>query len=179
MVHIFALGSLVTEALGASERLLEMGIMANVIVITSQDLLLGIQGHETGYRHLIEGLSINADLHAVPTSDVSSTEVVSLAARRVPLVAVCDGEAGLVDNIGSIVGVKQRTLGVRKFSKCGRPSEIYHLQEIDATAIVDACGQVLSETALEDLQLSPALLQQLAGKPAAAKEDWRTLWKQS
>ncbi|MFT5080991.1 MAG: pyruvate dehydrogenase E1 component, partial [Planctomycetota bacterium] len=176
VVHIFALGSLVTEALGASERLFDMGILANVIVITSQDLLLGIQGHETGYRHLIEGLGINANLHAVPTSGVNSTDIVSLAARRVPIVAVCDGEAGLVDNIGSIIGVKQRTLAVRKFSKCGRPSEVYNLQEIDAAAIVDACGQALSETALEDLQLSPALLQQLAGKPVAAKEDWRALW---
>ena len=70
-----------------------------------------------------------------------------------------------------------RTLAVRKFSKCGRPSDIYNLQEIDATAVVEACGQALSETALEDLQLSPALLQQLAGKPAAAKKDWRQLWQ--
>ena len=179
VVHIFALGSLVTEALGASERLLDLGILANVIVITSQDMLLGIQGHENGYRHLTEGLGINADLHAVPATGINSTNVVSLAARRVPIVAVCDGEAGLVDNIGSIIGVKQRTLAVREFSKCGRPSEVYNLQGIDAAAIVDACGQVLSETALEDLQLSPALLQQLAGKPVAAKEDWRALWPQA
>ena len=78
--------------------------MANVIVITSQDMLLGIQGHGDGYRHLTEGLGINADLHAVPATGISSTDVVSLAARRVPIIAVCDGEAGLVDNIGSIIG---------------------------------------------------------------------------
>ncbi len=176
VVHLFALGSLATEALEASERLLEIGIFANVIVITSQDLLLGIQGEEDDYKHLTKTLGINGDLHAVPTRGAATPEFVSLAARRVPIVAVCDGEAGLVDNIGSIVGVKQRTLAVRKFSKCGRPSDVYALQNIDASAIVEAVGRALSETALEELQLSPSLLAQLAGRAAAPKQDWRELW---
>ena len=175
VVQLFALGSVATEALAASERLHDLGIFANVIVITSQDLLLGIQGEEDGYRHLTGRLAVDGDLHAVPTQPAGA-EVVSLAARRVPIVAVCDGEAGLVDNIGSIVGVKQRTLAVRRFSKCGRPDQIYGYQDIDADAIVDAAGQALSETALEDLRLSPALLDQLAGRPASPRPDWRELW---
>lgn len=177
VVHLFALGSLVTEALEASERLLKIGIYANVIVITSQDLLLGIQGEADDYKHLTEALGINGDLHAVPLRGAASPEMVSLAARRIPIVAVCDGEAGLVDNIGSIVGVKQRTLAVRKFSKCGRPSDVFALQNIDAAAIVEAAGQALSETALENLQLSQSLLAQHAGLAAAPKQDWRELWQ--
>jgi pyruvate dehydrogenase E1 component len=101
--------------------------------------------------------------------------LVSLAGRRVPCVAVCDGEAGLLDNIGSIVGVKQVTLAVRKFSKCGRPDEVYKYQSIDRDSIVEACGRVLSETALENLEVSPALLERLAGR-APARTDWRDLW---
>lgn len=176
VVHVFALGSVATEALTASEKLAELGIFANVIVVTSQDLLLGIQGEEDGYQHLCEGLGIDGNLHAVPTHAPGKSELVSLAARRVPIVAVCDGEAGLVDNIGSIVGVKQRTLAVRRFSKCGRPSQIYEYQSIDANSIIEAVGQALSETALEDLSISPALLEELAGRPREPRADWRTLW---
>jgi len=89
---------------------------------------------------------------------------------------VCDGEAGLVDNIGSIVGVKQVTLAVRKFSKCGRPDEVFEYQHLDAASIVEACGKVLSETALEDLRVSPALLERLAGRVHDTRRDWRELW---
>jgi pyruvate dehydrogenase E1 component len=175
VVKLFALGSVTTEALEASDRLLELGIFADVIVITSGDLLLGIQAEADGYAHLRERLDISGDLFAVARPS-SAAEALSLAARRVPIVAVCDGEAGLVDNIGSIIGVKQRTLAVRKFSKCGRPSDVYGYQHLDTDAIVDAAGQALSETALEDLSLSPALLAELAGRPTPARPDWRELW---
>lgn len=177
VVKVFAMGAVATEALAASEALLERGIFADVIVITNGDLLLGIPAELDGYAHLREGLGISGDLYAVPNRVEGQAEAISLAARRVPIVAVCDGEAGLVDNIGSIVGVKQRTLAVRRFSKCGRPSEVYDFQSIDKDAIIEAAGQVLSETALEDLQLSPALLDQLAGRQPAERPDWRELWQ--
>ena len=92
-----------------------------------------------------------------------------------PIVAVCDGEAGLLDNIGSIVGVKQVTLAVRKFSKCGRPDQVYGLHHLDSDSIVEACGRVLSETALEDLRVPRELLERLAGR-APQRADWRALW---
>jgi pyruvate dehydrogenase E1 component len=91
-------------------------------------------------------------------------------------VAVCDGEAGLLDNIGSIVGVKQETLAVRKFSKCGRPDQVFVYQHLDGDSIVEACGKVLAETALEDLRVSPALLERLAGRSTAPRPPWRELW---
>lgn len=176
VVHVFAMGSVTTEALEAAQVLLARGIYANVIVVTSPELLLGILGDQDGYRHLRETLGVSGDLFAVAGAGASEAGLISLAGRRVPCVAVCDGEAGLLDNIGSIVGVKQLTLAVRKFSKCGRPDQVYAYQHLDAAAIVEACGQVLSETALEELRVSPALLARLAGRPAAPRPDWRTLW---
>jgi pyruvate dehydrogenase E1 component len=90
---------------------------------------------------------------------------------------VCDGEAGLLDNIGSIVGVRQETLAVRKFSKCGRPAEVFKYQHLDADSIAEACGKVLSETALEDIRVSSATLDRVAGAPRhAGIGDWRELW---
>ncbi|MBL8858255.1 MAG: pyruvate dehydrogenase [Planctomycetes bacterium] len=176
VVHVFAMGSLVTEALAAAKELLEKGIFANVIAVSSPELLLGILGEQDGYEHLKNGLEINGDLYAVQGAGDSEAGLVSLAGRRIPIVAVCDGEAGLLDNIGSIVGVKQVTLAVRKFSKCGRPDEVYAYQHLDAHSIVEACGRVLSETALEDLRVSPALLERLAGRTSDTRRDWRALW---
>jgi pyruvate dehydrogenase E1 component len=180
VVRIFAMGSVATEALDASRKLRERGIFADVIAVSSPELLLGILGEKDGYRHLTERLEVDGDLHAVPGPDRSASEsdLVSIAGRRVPIVAVCDGEAGLLDNIGSIVGVRQKTLAVRKFSKCGRPDEVYAYQHLDAASIVEACGQVLSETALEDLRVPASLLERrAAGVPE--RKDWRELWPDS
>jgi pyruvate dehydrogenase E1 component len=176
VVHVFALGSVATEAVAAARKLLERGIFANVIVISSPELLLGILGEHDGYKHLREGLEIDGDLHAVAREVSGDSELVSIAARRVPVVALCDGEAGLVDNIGSIVGVKQVTLAIRKFSKCGRPDEVYGLHHLDADSIVEACGKALAETALEDLRIPRDVLERAAGREQAPRRDWRELW---
>ncbi|MCE9593563.1 MAG: pyruvate dehydrogenase [Planctomycetes bacterium] len=176
VVHLFSLGSPTTEALEASKVLSERGVFANVIVVSSPDLLLGILGEQDGYRHLLESLAIDGDLHATAGATDDDASLVSIAGRRVPIVAVCDGEAGLLDNLGSIVGVKQQTLAVRKFSKCGRPDQVYRYQHIDCDSIVEACGHVLSETALEDLHVSPTMLERLAGRAPQRTRDWRSLW---
>jgi pyruvate dehydrogenase E1 component len=178
VVRVFAMGSVATEAIAASRALLEKGVFADVIVVSSPELLLGILGEKNGYRHLRESLGVTGDLCAVPSPGrlAEEAEVVSLAGRRVPIVAVCDGEAGLLDNIGSIVGVRQVTLAVRKFSKCGRPDEVYAYQHLDAASIVEACGRALSETALEDLRISTSVLERLAGLVDGPRRDWRELW---
>jgi pyruvate dehydrogenase E1 component len=176
VVELLAMGSLVMEAVQAAEELLERGVFANVTVVTSQDLLLGIQAEQDGYRHLTSGLGFSGDLHAVAGAGDTEAGMVSLAARRVPIVAVCDGEAGILDNAGSVVGVKQVTLAVRKFSKCGRPVDVFQYQHLDPASIAEACGQALSLTALEDLRISPNLLERLAGRTPAGGRDWRALW---
>jgi pyruvate dehydrogenase E1 component len=175
VVHLFAMGALGVEAVEASRRLLERGVFANVIVVSSPELLVGILGHDDDYRHLRERLGVTGDLHAVAGAGDSEAGLLSLAGRRVPCVSIHDGEAGLLDNIGSVVGVKQVALAVRKFSKCGRPDEVYRRQGLDPDSIVEACGRALAETALENLSVSPALLERLAGRGPAAS-DWRELW---
>jgi pyruvate dehydrogenase E1 component len=174
VVHVFAMGSLVIEAMAAAEALLERGVFANVIAVSSPELLLGILGEQDEYRHLRDGLGINGDLYV--TEALGDASLVTAAGRRVPLVAVCDGEAGLLDNVGSIVGCKQVTLAVRKFSKCGRPDQIFRYQDLDPDSIVDAVGRALAETALEELRVSPRALERLAGAAPGPRRDWRELW---
>ncbi len=177
VVNIFAMGSLGTEAIQASQQLLKIGIFANVIMVTSPDLLVGNLGFETNYYHLKEYLRINSNLHLVPMINGSATrsDVTTLAGRRIPIVSVHDGEPGLLDNIGSIVGVKQEALAVRKHSRCGRPADIYAYHGIDAASVIKACGKVLAETALEHIELSSYLVEDV-GRAQPAVKHWRELW---
>jgi pyruvate dehydrogenase E1 component len=56
-----------------------------------------------------------------------------------------------LDNLGSLIGVKQEALAVYKHSKCGRPAEIYAYHHIDAESVAEACQKVLTETAFEEV----------------------------
>ena len=124
VVHVFAMGALGSEACKASEELLKKGIYANVIIVTSPDLLLGGLAHQDGYSYLKKGLDL----------DFSA-----------PVVSVHDGEPGLLDNIGSIVGGLQTALAVRKHSLCGRPSDIYTYHGMDAENIQAASLRILQQ----------------------------------
>ena len=68
-----------------------------------------------------------------------------------------------------------KTLAVRKFSKCGRPDEVYAYHHLDADSIVEAAGEVLARTALENLAVSADLLARFQGAPRT-RADWRELW---
>ncbi|MBX7230591.1 MAG: pyruvate dehydrogenase [Bdellovibrionales bacterium] len=177
VVHIFAMGSLGTEAIKASKTLLEKGIYANVIIVTSPDLLVGNLGYENNYKHLLLGLGVNSQMYFNPHMNGTTNvgEVITLAGRRIPIVSVHDGEAGLLDNIGSIVGVKQISLAVRKHSRCGRPSDIYSYHHIDALSIIEACGQVLAQTSLEKVTFSRKLINEVLEKPQQ-NLNWQELW---
>lgn len=179
VVHIFAMGAMGTEALKASEKLLERGIYANVIMVTSSDLLVGNLAAENDYHHLRQELQINSTLFVKPVLNghLETSEVVTLAGRRIPVVSVHDGEPGLLDNIGSIVGVRHECLAVRKHSKCGRPDDVYQYHHIDGDSIVEACGKVLSETALEQVKASSSALQKLGHE--TSNQNWQELWQKS
>lgn len=188
VVNIFALGCMGTEAIKASNELLAKGIYANVIIVTSPDLLVGTLAHKNNYEYLRKGLGINSDLYLHPLSNGSAgaSEAQTFSGRRIPIVSVHDGEPGLLDNIGSIIGVKHESLAVRKHSKCGTPRDIYKYHGIDAEAVMQACGKVLAETALEQVKINFGSLPQ-AVKPQAEKVffpkltgdvDWSHLWGQ-
>ncbi|MEE2887799.1 MAG: pyruvate dehydrogenase, partial [Planctomycetota bacterium] len=177
VINLFVMGALAPEAIAASEQLLDRGIYANVIVASSPSLLFGLQGREDGYTHLREGLGIDGTLHLSRSDKVlDRMDVVDLAGRRVPIVSVHDGEEGLIDNIGSIVGTRQICLAVRRFSKCGTPDQIYDYQDLDVDSIVQACGQALAESALERVQVTGAALSDLQKSSHSEPGNWKELW---
>ena len=173
VINIFAMGSPTTEAIKASQELLKKGIYANVIVVTSSDLLLGNLAHENDYHHLRNNLGVNADLYIKAGDAEDFSQRPSLAGRRVPVVSVHDGEIGLLDNIGSIIGVRQETLAVRKHSRCGRPTDVYNYHHLDSQSVMQACGKALAATALENLVMPGG---QASG---AIGEKWRELWPEA
>ena len=166
VVHLFAMGALVPEAAKASDQLLEKGIFANVFVVTSSDLLLGNFAYHDGYRYLREGLGISGDLYLNQQAngqEISSLpEWFSLQGGRIPIVSVHDGEPGLLDNIGSIVGVKHRALAVRKTSKSGTTADIFHYHGVDAEGIIPEVEAVLTETANERFRVHRSVTTLLA-----------------
>ncbi len=166
MIHLFAMGALVPEAVKASDRLKsEKGICANVFVVTSPDLLLGNYAYLNGYRHLRETLGVNGDMHFVQGRGdkiASAGDWFALQGSRVPIVSTHDGEPGLLDNIGSVVGVKHKTLAVRKTSKSGTTWDIFHLHGIDADAVFSAAEEMLTESANETFQVSREALSSLS-----------------
>lgn len=174
VVHIFAMGAMGEEAVRASDELLNKGIYANVIIVTSSDLLNGNLGHLNDFEHLRHGLQINANLYVYAEAAPSSAELATISGKRIPIVSVHDGEPGLLDNLGSIVGVRHECLAVRKHSKCGRPMDVYQYHGIDSQAIIQACGKVLAETALEPLKVRENVLNQAA--KLSPQGHWQQLW---
>ncbi len=175
VVNMFCMGALAAEALEASDALREQGVYVNVIAVSSPDLLLGNLAAENDFAHLRHGLGLDSNLHLAPTEAVDDRATfVTMAGRRVPVVSVHDGEAGLLDNIGSVLGVRQETLAVRKFSKCGRPDQVNEYQNIDAAAIMRGVAKILAETATESVDVSRRLVDEAAGA-SVPKIDWREL----
>lgn len=180
VVHIFSMGALVTEALSASDQLLKDGIFANVIVVSSNDLLLGNHAYQNNFEHLKKGLGITGDLYLSALKQnlsaenipyppqtvgprpgvnlkggaVGSAQLLSLGGRRVPVVSVHDGEPGLLDNLGSVLGTLQKALAVRKHSKSGRPSDIYAYHGLDSVSIRQAALGALEESAFTPVHLA-------------------------
>ncbi len=179
VVHIISMGSPTTEAIKASEELLSRGIYANLIVVTSSDLLCGIQGHENDYAHLKQGLQIDSKLYIKTPEEISGEDLITISGKRIPIVSVHDGEAGLLDNLGSIIGVRHESCAVRKHSKSGRPDEIYAYHGIDSDSIVEAAGKVLAETALEQTVVPGRRVAEAVNTQGARIQNWSELWPAS
>ena len=124
VVHLFSMGSPSTSTISASNELLKQGIYANVVVVTSPDLLLGNLANKNDYFHLRNTLGLEN--------------------MKSPVVSVHDGEPGLLDNIGSVLGVHQESLAVRKHSLCGRPDDVYKYHAIDKDSVMKTCLKVLT-----------------------------------
>ena len=112
------------EAIAAQAELAKSGPPPGLLAITSPGRLAG------------DWTALN-DTSAPP----SESHVKSLLSRLNPgteLVTVLDGHPLTLAWLGSVLGVRVRPLGVRKFGASGSLGEVYRLHGIDTDAIVDA-----------------------------------------
>jgi pyruvate dehydrogenase E1 component len=122
VVTIAAMGAVVPQALEAAARLQHEGIEADVVCITSPDLLFRAvqarQGRDASPTWILD--------QAFP------------ADRATPLVTVLDGHPHTLTFLAALRQVPFAALGVSAFGQSGGLDEIYRLHGIDTDGIVRA-----------------------------------------
>ncbi len=127
VVHIFSSGAMIPEAVEASGAIAREGVYANVINVTSSDLL---------FRRLQEWASMamrgrgNAD---------SIGDLLSPGERAAPVVTVLDGHPHTLAWIGGFLGARAFPLGVSDFGQSGALQDLYREHGIDVDSIMMAC----------------------------------------
>ncbi|QFU88432.1 pyruvate dehydrogenase [Amycolatopsis sp. YIM 10] len=121
-VTIAAMGAVVPEALAAAERLDQAGVAADVVCVTSPDLLYRAvrarQGHEP--------------------ADTWILDQVFPADRAAPLVTVLDGHPHTLSFLATINRVATTALGVTRFGQSGSLEEVYRHHGLDADSVIRA-----------------------------------------
>jgi len=134
VVHIFAAGATVPQALVAGSRLQEKGVFANVFNVTGAGML---------YREF-QNASHVAMTGGKPHGHLLE-ELVGAAERLVPVVTVADGHPHSLAWIGAALQAPTFPLGVVGFGQSGTVSDLYHEYKIDAENIQAACCQALNK----------------------------------
>ncbi|HET7740562.1 MAG TPA: pyruvate dehydrogenase [Mycobacterium sp.] len=125
-VCIVTRGAMATEATAAAARLSEIGVSAEVICVTSPDLLFrALQGRE--------GLS---------ESPSWILDQVFPAERAAPMVTVLDGHPHTLAFLATINRVRCKSLGVSMFGQAGDLDAVYRYHGIDTDSIVRAALDV-------------------------------------
>ncbi len=121
-VTIAVMGTIVTEALHAAQRLEQAGVDADVVCITSPglvfDALRARQGHDRAPTWILD--------QAFP------------AARATPLVTVLDGHPHTLAFLPTINQVRTTSLGVTTFGQSGSVDDVYRHHGLDTDSIIRA-----------------------------------------
>ena len=134
VVHVFAVGAMVPEAIAASSELKDKGVFANVFNVTGagplyrefQNSLHGAMSGKKKPGHLLE-------------------ELIPAAERNVPVVTVVDGHPHSMAWIGAALQARTLPLGVAGFGQSGTLAELYKEYKIDDASIQAACQKALNK----------------------------------
>ena len=140
VVHLFACGALVPEALAAQDVLREEGIFVNVFNVTGPGPLFA--SFQQASRAAIEG----ADSTNTGSASTVFDELVPAADRQAPVVTLADAHPHSLAWIGSALGTRTLPLGVVEFGQSGSLDQIYRQHRIDRDSIVAACLAVLESS---------------------------------
>ena len=119
---ICGMGALIPEALAAAERLDTMGFGANVVCVTSPDLLFrAVRGRR--------GLTAAPDW---------ILDAVFSPGRAAPMVTVLDGHPHTLAFLAGVNQVPAAHLGVTAFGQAGDIDSVYRYHHIDADSVIGA-----------------------------------------
>ena len=126
VVNVFTCGAMVPQAALASEDLAGDELFANVVAVTSPDLL---------HREWVKAMRarMNGRKAAHPLE-----ELIPEDERRCPIVTVQDGHPHALSFLGSVFGAKSIALGVDQYGQSGSRQELYAHYQIGAPSIVKA-----------------------------------------
>jgi pyruvate dehydrogenase E1 component len=129
-VTLVGMGALMPEVIAAADRLEQLGVMADVICVTSADRL---------YR-AVRARSGHGD------GDPAILEQVFPADRAVPMVTVLDGHPHTLAFLATIRRVRSINLGVVDFGQTGTLQELYDLHDIGPAAQIAAALDLVDRT---------------------------------
>ncbi|WP_369029608.1 transketolase-like TK C-terminal-containing protein [Streptomyces adonidis] len=121
-VTIAAMGAMVPEALAAADRLAALGHAADVICVTSPDLLFRALQARRGQE----------DAPAWILDQVFPAD------RAAPLVTLVDGHPHTLAFLATVNNVPVTTLGVSRFGQSGALDDVYRYHGIDTDSVVRA-----------------------------------------
>ncbi|GHE89916.1 pyruvate dehydrogenase E1 component [Amycolatopsis deserti] len=125
-VTIAAMGAVVPEALDAAARLDQIGVPADVVCVTSPDLLHRALRARQGHEH----------------ADTWVLDQVFPADRATPLVTVLDGHPHTLSFLATVNRVRTTALGVTRFGQSGSLEDVYRHHGLDSDSIVRAALDV-------------------------------------
>lgn len=129
VVHLAGCGTVLPELLEAAAALADEGVAANVIDVTSVDLL---------YRSWRAALVGAVDAARVAGSLTHLDRLFPPEQRRAPIVTVHDGAPHTLSWLGSVHGAPIVSLGVDSFGQVGSIGDLFRHFHLDVTAIVNA-----------------------------------------
>ncbi len=132
VVNIFTSGVMVPEALEATNALKKEGVYANVVNVTSADLLFRRYQEWTS-----QTMAGQADLPSC------LGDVLTFEEQAAPVVTVLDGHPHTLAWIGSVAGTRTLPLGVSQFGQTGGLHDLYREYQIDVDSIMMACYSAL------------------------------------
>lgn len=127
-VTIAAMGTMITEALAAADRLAQAGVPADVVCVTSAGLLFAAwqarQGHGSADTWILEQLFPGDRAH--------------------PMVTVLDGHPHTLAFLANVQRVPLTALGVSTFGQAGGLEDVYRYHGIDTDSVVRAALDITS-----------------------------------
>lgn len=127
LVHLVAVGAMVPDAMDAAAQLNEQGIPANVLNLTSPQLLY------EAWRGDIDSRQDDSPFAwLLPPNE-----------RHAPIITILDGASHALAWLGSVYGMRTYPLGVDDFGQSGNRADLYRHFGINAQSIVDTARRAL------------------------------------